>query len=102
MSPISSLTSIVSVKLKPGMIIYEYPAYFSASEFIKVGDQNASSSIIGSVLIPEGLRGIIWSNSNFTGDNLGLFESIANFTGVSVATKQDFAASLDISSSKYK
>lgn len=100
MSPINSLISIISVRLKPGMIIYEHPAYFSASKFMKVGFQNSSSSIIGSVLIPEGLRGVIWSNPNFTGDNLGLFESIANFTGVSVATKQDFAASLEISASK--
>ncbi|GBB91359.1 hypothetical protein RclHR1_01860013 [Rhizophagus clarus] len=102
MSPISSLTSIISVKLKPGIVIYEYPAYFSASEFMEVGSQISSNSIIGSVLIPENLRGVIWSNSNFTGDNLGLFESIANFTGTSVATKQDVAASLDISATNCK
>ncbi|CAB4475167.1 hypothetical protein RhiirA5_393797 [Rhizophagus irregularis] len=102
MSPINSLTSIISVKLKPGMIIYEQPAYFSASKFMKVGEKNTSSLIIGSVLIPEGLRGVIWSNPNFTGNNLGLFEPIANFTGVSVALKQDFAASLDISATKCK
>ncbi|RGB31212.1 hypothetical protein C1646_671070 [Rhizophagus diaphanus] len=102
MSPINSLTSIISVKLKPVMIIYEQPAYFSASKIMKVGENTTSSSIIGSVLIPEGLRGVIWSNPNFTGDNLGLFEPIANFTGISVASKQDFAASLDVSATKCK
>ncbi|RIA86199.1 insulin-like growth factor binding protein [Glomus cerebriforme] len=102
MSPINSLTSIITVKLKPGMIIYEYPDYFSASKFMEVGTQVPSNSIIGSVLVSEGFRGVIWSNSNFTGNNLGLFEPIANFTGVSIATKQDFVASLDVSGTKCK
>jgi hypothetical protein len=99
MSPINSLTSTIFVKVKPGLIIYEQPAYFSSSEFVDK-DISSNSFPIGSVIVPEGFRGIIWSNSNFTGNNLGLFEPIANFTGISVTTKQEFPASLDVEASK--
>lgn len=97
MSPIDSLDSII-IRLKPGMIIYEEPAYFGASKFMKVGPSELLPTMnLGSALVSEGFRGVFWSNSNFTGNNIGLFESIANFTGAPVDAKQLSVASLDIS-----
>ena len=101
LSPIDSLTSTISIKIKPGLIIYELPAYFSLSKFVDTVTEIPSNSFpVGSVLVPEGFRGIIWPKSNFTGNNLGLFEPIASFTGISIAGKQEVAASLDVDASK--
>ncbi|CAJ0828318.1 2106_t:CDS:10 [Entrophospora sp. SA101] len=100
--PIKSLTSTIIVKLKSGVVIYEQPAYFGNSEFFEVGASETTTQtkaiMIGSVMVPDGFRGVVWQSSNFSGTNLGLFEPVANFTGVSVATNQAPAGSFDISS----
>ncbi|CAJ0748622.1 7785_t:CDS:10 [Entrophospora sp. SA101] len=84
------------------MVIYEQPAYFGNSEFFEVGASETTTQtkaiMIGSVMVPDGFRGVVWQSSNFSGTNLGLFEPVANFTGVSVATNQAPAGSFDISS----
>nr|CAG8490182.1 2472_t:CDS:2 [Entrophospora candida] len=101
-NPIKLLTSTIIVKLKSGMVIYEQPAYFGNSEFFESGASESTTQtkaiMIGSVLVPDGFRGVIWQSSNFSGTNLGLFEPVANFTGVSVATNQAPAGSFDVSS----
>ncbi|CAI2169143.1 15334_t:CDS:2 [Funneliformis geosporum] len=102
MPPIDSLDSII-IRLKAGIIMYEEPAYFGASKFMKAGPLELLPTMkIGSALVSEGFRGVFWPNSNFTGNNIGLFESIANFTGAPVDSKQLSIASLDISATACK
>ncbi|KAG9303898.1 hypothetical protein G9A89_005808 [Geosiphon pyriformis] len=103
--PIGDLTATIEVKIKPGIVVYEQAAYFGQSQFFENG--NSSSAVdpsnpwlIGSVMIPDGFRGIMWSSTNFSGENFALYEPIANFTGVTVGTSQAEAGSIEISSVK--
>ncbi|CAG8484630.1 11958_t:CDS:2 [Ambispora gerdemannii] len=99
LDPIDGLTSTIEVKLKSGLVIYEQPAYFGVSKFIENGNSSntTTSMLIGSVMVPDGFRAILWQSSNFSGDNLGIYEPIANFTGIAAATSQTSAGSVDVS-----
>ncbi|CAG8475724.1 4639_t:CDS:10 [Diversispora eburnea] len=93
--------SIIIVKIKPGIIIYEQPTYFGESNFLEMGINyfNSSEQIIGSIMVPNEIRGVTWLTENFLGNNLGLFEPIPNFSGVNLTSKQISANDLSISSS---
>ncbi|CAG8488392.1 4836_t:CDS:2 [Ambispora leptoticha] len=102
LDPIDGLTSTIVVSLKLGLVTYEQPAYFGESRFIGNGNSSeaqdgATSMLIGSVMVPDGFRAVLWQSSNFSGDNLGIYEPIANFTGIAVATAQTSAGSIDVS-----
>ncbi|CAG8756419.1 28200_t:CDS:2, partial [Racocetra persica] len=97
-SPINDKTATIMVKLKSGMIIYELANYFGPSEHFDVGTFVSTSKTVGSVMIPSNSRAI----SNFSGNNLGLFEPIHSFTGVLVDSSQVSFVSLDISQATCK
>ncbi|CAG8666017.1 12101_t:CDS:2, partial [Acaulospora morrowiae] len=82
---IGDLTSIITIKLKSGIVVYEEQLYFGASQFYDVGDSNSSVPTVGSVMVPKGFRGVVWSSSNFSGSNLGLFEPVPDFSGGSIS-----------------
>ncbi|RHZ87101.1 hypothetical protein Glove_40g11 [Diversispora epigaea] len=90
----------ITVKIKPGIIIYEQPTYFGESNFLEMGIDffNSSTQIIGSIMVPNEIRGVTWLTENFLGNNLGLFEPIPDFSGVNLTSKQISANDLSISS----
>ncbi|CAG8432925.1 6071_t:CDS:10 [Diversispora eburnea] len=79
---INDLSTTIIIKLLPGMIVYEQPNYFGASKFYY--GRHLISSKIGSIMIDNDFRGVLWSNSNFSGSNTVFFEAIPNFFGNNV------------------
>ncbi|CAG8628640.1 23176_t:CDS:2 [Cetraspora pellucida] len=99
LSPINDKTSTIIVELKPGIIIYELANYFGSSEYFNVGTLVSTPKNVGSVMVSLKSRAI----SNFSGNNLGLFEPVHSFTSVLVdSSSQVSFESLDISQTTCK
>jgi len=123
--PISDLTTSFQVILKDGVIVYEQPAYFGVSWFLASGfgngSNNTTSSIyqnatnvvettgnsfsfdsgVGSVMVKDGFKAVMWDTKSKNGDNFGLFETVANFEGVMIATARKDVQNADISAGRF-
>ncbi|CAG8698959.1 8525_t:CDS:2 [Dentiscutata erythropus] len=96
--PINDLSSTIIVKIKPGMIIYERENYFGASEYFNVGTLVSTPKSVGSIMMATNSKAV----SNFSGNNLGLFEPIHSFMSVLADSSQISFGSLEISQSTCK
>ncbi|CAG8650975.1 1229_t:CDS:2, partial [Paraglomus occultum] len=122
--PISDLTTAFQVGLKDGVIVYEQPAYFGFSWFLSSGFgngpnntvyQNATTTFVeptgnsfsfdtgvGSVMVKDGFKAVMWDTTSKNGDNFGLFETVANFEGVLIATARKNVQNADISAGRFR